>query len=135
MIRCLRTGSNLSTESLTSLYRLFAIDAAPAAAARSRPGHLAVPYVLCWKERTHRDTTQRRSQMKHPIKIPAEFSLRDDRLAWLMVAANMLVVLCAGIVAWWLGSWWGYIIAFVLVGARGQACYVLQHEAMHNLLF
>ena len=30
---------------------------------------------------------------------------------------------------------WAYAVAFVLVGARGQACYVLQHEAMHNLLF
>jgi fatty acid desaturase len=73
--------------------------------------------------------------MKHRIKIPEEFGRRSDGLAWAMVIANALVVLCSGVVAWRLGSWWGYALAFVLVGARGQACYVLQHETMHNLLF
>jgi fatty acid desaturase len=73
--------------------------------------------------------------MKHHIKIPEEFTRRNDGLAWAMVLANVLVVLCSGVLAWRIGNWWGYVIAFLLVGARGQACYVLQHEAMHNLLF
>jgi fatty acid desaturase len=73
--------------------------------------------------------------MKHSVTIPGEFALRNDALAWTMVIANLLVVLCSGIIAWKLGNWWGYVIAFILVGARGQACYVLQHETMHNLLF
>ena len=73
--------------------------------------------------------------MTHHIKIPEEFGLRDDRLAWLLVAGNLSVVLSAGVIAWHLGAWWAYVLAFVLVGARGQASYILQHEAMHNLLF
>jgi fatty acid desaturase len=73
--------------------------------------------------------------MTHHTKIPEEFGLRDDRLAWLAVIGNVSVVLACGVIAWHLGTWWGYLLAFVLVGARGQACYILQHEAMHNLLF
>src|ERR1700722_505388 len=73
--------------------------------------------------------------MTHHIKIPEEVGLRDDRLAWLLVAGNLSVVLSAGVIAWHLGAWWAYVLAFVLVGARGQASYILQHEAMHNLLF
>jgi fatty acid desaturase len=69
------------------------------------------------------------------IKIPEEISLRDDRLAWLLVVGNLSVVLGAGVIAWDLDAWWAYVLAFVLVGARGQASYILQHEAMHNLLF
>jgi fatty acid desaturase len=69
------------------------------------------------------------------IKIPREFSLRDDRLAWLLVVGNLVVVLGAGVIAWHLDAWWAYVLAFVLVGTRGQASYILQHEAMHNLLF
>jgi fatty acid desaturase len=33
----------------------------------------------------------------------------------------------------WSGRLWAYVLAFILVGARGQACYILEHEAMHNL--
>jgi fatty acid desaturase len=73
--------------------------------------------------------------MAHHIKIPEEFGLRDDRLAWLVLVGNISVVLAAGVIAWHLGAWWAYVLAFFLVGARGQASYILQHEAMHNLLF
>src|SRR5437764_11335219 len=73
--------------------------------------------------------------MTHRIKIPEEFAVRNNRQAWIAVAGNLAIVLGAGAVAWNLGAWWGYVLAFVLVGARGQACYILQHEAMHNLLF
>ena len=73
--------------------------------------------------------------MKHRIKIPEEFGLRDDRQASVLVVVNLAIVLSAGVIAWNLGTWWAYLLAFILVGARGQASYVLQHEAMHNLLF
>ena len=68
-------------------------------------------------------------------KVPEQFFRRDDSRAWILVVANLLIVGGAGIVAWHVHTWWAYAIAFVLVGARGQACYILQHEAMHNLLF
>jgi fatty acid desaturase len=73
--------------------------------------------------------------MKHRIKIPEEFGVRNDLLAWAMVVSNLFVVLSAGVIAWNFGTWWAYVLAFILVGARGQASYILQHEAMHNLLF
>jgi fatty acid desaturase len=73
--------------------------------------------------------------MKHRIKIPEEFALRDDARAWVIILVNLAVVLSAGMIAWKVGTWWAYALAFVLVGARGQACFILQHEAMHNLLF
>jgi fatty acid desaturase len=73
--------------------------------------------------------------MQQPRTIPAEFIQRDDRRAWIYTAANAVVVVGAGSVAWHIDAWWAYLAAFILVGARGQACYVLQHEAMHNLLF
>src|SRR5882757_9497755 len=73
--------------------------------------------------------------MKHRIKIPEEFALRNDRFASTVVVINLFVVLGAGVIAWNLGTWWAYVPAFILVGARGQASYILQHEAMHNLLF
>ena len=73
--------------------------------------------------------------MKHRTKIPEEFGVRDDLLAWTVVIVNLFVILSAGVIAWNLGTWWAYLLAFILVGARGQASYVLQHEAMHNLLF
>lgn len=73
--------------------------------------------------------------MKHRVKIPEEFALREDARAWTLVLGNLAIVLSCGVIAWRLDHWWAYALAFVLVGARGQACYILQHEAMHNLLF
>jgi fatty acid desaturase len=73
--------------------------------------------------------------MKHHVKIPEEFGTRADAQAWGVVISNLTLVLSAGAIAWHLGTWWAYALAFVLVGARGQACYILQHETMHNLLF
>ena len=69
------------------------------------------------------------------IQIPSEFKQRQDAKAWFLVVSNAAVVVAGGVVAWHINTWWAYLIAFVLVGARGQACYILQHEAMHNLLF
>ncbi|MFC4273507.1 hypothetical protein GQF03_06940 [Sneathiella chungangensis] len=70
-----------------------------------------------------------------PIQIPTEFKRREDGYSWALVISNAVVVAASGIIAWHVDTWWAYVIAFVLVGARGQACYILQHEAMHNLLF
>jgi fatty acid desaturase len=61
--------------------------------------------------------------------------MRDDLQAAAVVAVNFFVVVSAGVIAWHIGTWWAYVLAFILVGARGQASYILQHEAMHNLLF
>lgn len=73
--------------------------------------------------------------MKHRVKIPGEFAAREDGRAWALLLGNLVVVLTAGMIAWHIGTFWAYALAFILVGARGQACYILQHEAMHNLLF
>ncbi len=69
------------------------------------------------------------------ITIPSEFKERQDGYSWFLIALNASVVALSGIVAWHVDRWWAYLLAFILVGARGQACYILQHEAMHNLLF
>ena len=69
------------------------------------------------------------------MTIPARFKDREDWKAAAFLAGNMLVVLSAGAIAWHIDAWWAYAVAFFLAGARGQACYILQHEAMHNLLF
>jgi fatty acid desaturase len=70
-----------------------------------------------------------------PLQIPPEFKQRQDGLSWILIITNASIVAASGVVAWHIDEWWAYLIAFVLVGARGQACYILQHEAMHNLLF
>ena len=44
--------------------------------------------------------------MKHRIKIPEEFGVRSDLLAWVMVVSNLFVVLSAGVIAWNFGAWW-----------------------------
>ncbi|MGM4955704.1 fatty acid desaturase family protein [Bradyrhizobium barranii] len=67
--------------------------------------------------------------------IPSRFSERSDVRAAVLLACNLAIVLGSGVAAWHIGAWWAYVLAFVLVGARGQACYILQHEMMHNLLF
>ncbi len=69
------------------------------------------------------------------IDIPPEFSQREDAKAWVLLSLNLFVVVFGGVIAWHIHTWWAYAIAFVLVGARAQACYILQHETMHNLLF
>jgi fatty acid desaturase len=69
------------------------------------------------------------------VKLPEHFRQREDIRAWAVLAANVTIVAASGIVAWNIDAWWAYALAFVLVGARGQSCYILQHEAMHNLLF
>lgn len=69
------------------------------------------------------------------IRIPSRFRKRHDLKAWLLLSSNVFIMIFSGVIAWWIDSWWAYLLAFILVGARGQACYILQHEAMHNLLF
>jgi fatty acid desaturase len=70
-----------------------------------------------------------------PIPIPRSFYERDNTRAALLTALNAAIVLGAGPVAYALNSIPIYFVAFVLVGARAQALYILQHECMHWLLF
>ena len=69
------------------------------------------------------------------VRLPTRFSERRNILAGVLVATNLAIVAGSGIVAYRLDSPLIWAVAFLLVGARGQACYILQHEAMHNLLF
>lgn len=73
--------------------------------------------------------------MERLVSIPAEFHDRDGLRATVHIVVNMALVLLPGIVAWHVGEWWAFAIAFLCVGVRGQACYILHHEAMHNLLY
>jgi len=67
--------------------------------------------------------------------LPIEFYRRENWLAAFLLVLNVAIVGGTGILAYHVGSLAGLIAAYVLVGARCQACYILQHEAMHNLLF
>ncbi len=69
------------------------------------------------------------------MRLPDQLYERDDRLAAVLLAANVAIVGGSGIFAYRVGDPLVWALAFLLVGARGQACYILQHEAMHNLLF
>ncbi|HEX2841190.1 fatty acid desaturase family protein [Hyphomicrobium sp.] len=69
------------------------------------------------------------------VTVPEFYRAREDARAWVAVLINLAVVVFSGTIAWHIGTWWAYVLAFVLVGARGQALYILQHEAMHNILY
>jgi len=69
------------------------------------------------------------------IPIPRGFYERHSIRATVVTAANVAIVLASGPLAYaidWLPL---YFAAFVLVGARAQALYILQHECMHWLLY
>lgn len=69
------------------------------------------------------------------VRIPSEFYSREDLKASLFIIINLIIVLFSGVFAFYIGTWWAYLTAFVVAGARGQALYILQHECMHWLLF
>lgn len=73
--------------------------------------------------------------LSRSAEIPGQFMDREELRAAFHLIANVLVVLGCGVAAWHINAWWAYVLAFVVVGARGQACYILQHELMHSLLF
>jgi fatty acid desaturase len=75
------------------------------------------------------------SSVPHLPRLPDHFALRQDILAAALVLANGAIVVMSGVVAYKLNVWYAYVMAFILVGARGQALNILQHEAMHYLLF
>lgn len=69
------------------------------------------------------------------IPIPRHFYERCSVRATLFTLTNVAVVLAAGPVSYAIDSLPVYVVAFVLVGARAQALYILQHECMHWLLY
>src|SRR5262249_7974136 len=64
------------------------------------------------------------------VKIPETFHRREDVNAATLVVLNVAVVLGAGAAAYWSRSVLACVAEFVLVGARAQALYILQHECM-----
>lgn len=69
------------------------------------------------------------------MTLPTHFQQRRDGTAILRLTVDSLLVGGLGVLAYHLHNPIGYVVAFILVGARGQALYILQHEAMHGLLF
>jgi fatty acid desaturase len=62
------------------------------------------------------------------------FQKKGGFAIYALIVTNALLVLGLGPVAYAVDQPWFYVLAFVLVGARGQSLYILQHEAMHNLI-
>lgn len=69
------------------------------------------------------------------FKIPKHYFSRPSMAASFYILVNVLVITTSGVLAYHINKWWFYCIAFVLVGARAQSLYILQHEAMHWLLY
>ncbi|HEY1304101.1 MAG TPA: fatty acid desaturase [Vicinamibacterales bacterium] len=69
------------------------------------------------------------------IPIPRSFYDRCSVRATVLTAVNLGVIVGAGPAAYAVNWWPIYILAFLLVGARAQSLYILQHECMHWLLF
>lgn len=65
---------------------------------------------------------------EHLRKIPG------GRNAWTVMSVYLqsFGVIAAAV---WLGQWWGYAVAFVLVGRAFALYAILAHEAAHRLLF
>lgn len=68
------------------------------------------------------------------IKIPSEFKKINNFKSLAYVVANSAMVLLAGVTAYFLSVWWGYILAFIAVAIAGDALLKLQHDAMHGIL-
>lgn len=79
------------------------------------------------------ETSRDRRQEK--VRLPKHFSKVGSVKGWFYVVTNVAVVICSGSLAYYIDTWWCYALAFVLVGARAQALYILQHECMHWILF
>lgn len=67
--------------------------------------------------------------------IPSHFFERENLKSFLLCFLNLAIVIGAGNVAWIVDRVEIYILCFILVGARAQSLYILQHECMHWLLF
>lgn len=52
-----------------------------------------------------------------------------------LIAAQWGIVVLAMVGAIWVGQWWAYLLAVVVIGTRQQAMGVLVHDAAHWLLF
>lgn len=69
------------------------------------------------------------------VTIPAHFQERAPVLGSVLIALNAVVVLCASVAAYFSGSVWAFVAAFILIAACAQGLYILQHELMHNLIY
>ena len=76
-----------------------------------------------------------RDRRQEKVRLPKQFFELESAKGWFYVVTNALVVTCSGTAAYYVDTWWCYVLAFVLVGARAQALYILQHECMHWILF
>jgi fatty acid desaturase len=72
--------------------------------------------------------------MAIPELRPALRHIDDLRNAWTVVSLWLYTVLLVG-GAVWLNAWWGYLIAFALMGPMFARFAILMHEAAHKLLF
>ena len=61
-------------------------------------------------------------------RIPNARNALSVLMVWFWVA-----VIIGGAV--WIGEWWGYLVAFVLMGPMYARFAILMHEAAHKLLF
>src|SRR4051812_21760125 len=68
------------------------------------------------------------------IPIPDSFKEREPVKALFYTISNILIVIFSGVIAYRINVWYAYVLAFILVAARVQALYILQHECMHWLL-
>ena len=72
--------------------------------------------------------------MAVPELRPSLRHIDNVRNAITVVSVWAYVVLIVG-AAVWLDSWWGYLIAFVLMGPMFARFAILMHESAHKLLF
>lgn len=75
------------------------------------------------------------SEKLRRIPIPREFHQKSNLKAAFLILLHVAIILGCGPLAYAVHRWWAYALAFLLVGARAQALYILQHECMHWLLF
>lgn len=69
------------------------------------------------------------------IEIPPYFKEKAPLKGLFFAFSNIIVIVFSSVVAYHYDVWYGYIIAFIIVGARAQSLYILQHECMHWLIF
>jgi len=69
------------------------------------------------------------------VTIPECYYERQPIKASIYLIVHVSIILFSGVAAYYIDQWWAYMFAFILVGARAQALYILQHELMHLLLF
>jgi len=62
------------------------------------------------------------------------FQQKGGFTIYALIVVNALLIISLGPIAYYLNVPWFYVVAFILVGARGQSLFILQHETMHGLI-